>query len=129
MLLLHHKLKVGAHTTEYLFHLVVAVLPHHYLTLGLCALISHGDVGNDGSRGKFSDVLMPFYAETKHLTEYEYAEWESETEEECYKHDNAAPRLYLAQRDGFVYEFALVSGSGERDGVLLTLLEEHDVKA
>ena len=60
LVFLQHELYIGTHGAEDLLHLVVLVLVHHDLTLGLGRLRRHGDIGNDGQRGKLGHIFVSF---------------------------------------------------------------------
>ena len=128
LVLLQHELDVRTYRTEYLLHDVVLVLVYHDVCLRLRCLACDSHVADDRQSGEASHILVSFNLVAEEVDEEQYDGRYSQADNQRDEQDDRLLRAYLSERYGVVDELTLVGCSGERDRVLLTLLQEHQVK-
>ena len=127
-MLSQHKLDVGTHGAEDFFHLVVLVFVNHDIGLCLGSLTGNGHVGKNGQFGKASHVVVTFNLIAEEREQEEHQCGNGKSKEQGDEHNHRRLRTNLASSSGLINELTLVGSGSKLDGVLLTFLQQHQVK-
>ena len=72
---------------------------------------------------------MTFYLISEQLQQIGYQQRQGEAKHDGSQHDNGTLRAHLAAIGWLINQTALVGCGSQRDGILLTLLQQHQIKA
>ena len=101
---------------------------YHDVGFGLGCLAGHGYVGDDGQLGEPLHVIVALDAIAEELEYDENNGGDGQAKNQSNHHDEAALGADLAIHLGHVNELPLVGCGCKRDGVLLALLQQHQVE-
>lgn len=125
--LAQHEEEVGTQTTESLFHDVVLVLAHHDGSmLGFGAL---GQFSQDAHAGDAFHIVPVFNLVFQQITQVDNSHRNGQSQQQGGQGDDFfSGRNWILVCLGFLNDAAVGSSSGQGDGILFPLLQQHDVE-
>lgn len=125
--LAQHEEEVGTQATEGLFHDVVLVLAHHDGSVfGLGAL---GQFGQDAHAGDAFHIVPVLNLVFQQIAQVDNSYRNSQSQQQGGQGDDFfAWRYRTLVRQSFFDDAAVGGGSGQGDGILFPLLQQHDVE-
>lgn len=102
---------------------------HHDVGLALCAVACHCHISENRQCGEFLHIVVTLNLVAEELYQEEDGGRNGDAQYEGDEHDDRALGAYLSAEYRLIDELTFVGCGGKRDGVLLTLLQQHQVKS